>query len=200
MTDSAQFFDTHLSSSRTMVILRSYSPADTVALCEQAIAGGAGLIEVPVQTADAFPSLTAAVAWAQHNQAVIGAGTVTSAALVAKVADAGAAFTVAPGWDRDVARASTEAGMPHLPGVGTATEVQAALGAGFTWLKAFPAAVLTPAWINALLGPFPSARFVVTGGVNVDNAQAFLSAGAAAVSLGGSFAAADPAQVRALHA
>lgn len=183
-----------------MVILRSYSPEDTVALCERAVEGGAGLIEVPVQAADAFPSLEAAIAWGKRNNVVIGAGTITTSALVRKVADAGAAFTVAPGWDHNVAKASADLGMAHLPGVGTATEVQAALNAGLTWLKAFPAAVLTPAWIAAMLGPFPSARFVVTGGVSLDNAQAFLDAGAVAVSLGGNFAAADPAQVRKLHA
>lgn len=183
-----------------MVILRSYSPEDTVALCERAAAGGAGLIEVPVQSADAFPSLEAAIAWGAQNDTAIGAGTVTTSALATKVADAGAAFTVAPGLDHGVVKASADLGMAHLPGVGTATEAQAAINAGLTWLKAFPATVLTPAWITAMLGPFPTARFVVTGGVNLDNAHAFLDAGAVAVSLGGSFATADPAQVRALHA
>jgi len=200
MSSSTEFFEGHFARSRTMVILRSYTPEETVALCERAYKGGAGLVEVPVQSPDAFPSLRAAVEWGRRRGVVIGAGTVTTPALVAQVADDGAAFTVAPGFDRDVAAAGEALDIPHLPGVATPTEVQSALAAGFTWLKAFPASILTPAWITAMRGPFPTARFVVTGGVSVDNAEQFLRAGASGVSFGGSFADADPARVRALSA
>ncbi len=55
---------------------------------------------------------------------------------------------------------------------------------GLRWLKAFPASLLTPAWVRALLAPFPSACFVVTGGVDAHNAEEFLAAGAKAVGVG----------------
>ncbi|WP_245665087.1 FCD domain-containing protein [Actinoplanes subtropicus] len=88
--------------------------------------------------------------------------------------------------------ASLAAGMPHLPGVGTATEVQRAWLAGCRWMKAFPAAALGPGWISAVLGPFPGARFVATGGITVAGAPAFLAAGARVIALGAALA--DPAQ------
>ena len=101
-------------------------------------------------------------------------------------ARAGAAFTVAPGLDQAVLAASVAAGLPHLPGVGTATEVHQALRAGATHLKAFPAASLGPGWIRDLRGPFPEASFVATGGIGAANAGEFLDAGAVAVGVGGS--------------
>jgi Entner-Doudoroff aldolase len=96
----------------------------------------------------------------------------------------GAVFTVSPGFDEEVAAYSLENGLPHLPGVATATEIQAALRQGFGWLKAFPAAELGPAWFRAMCGPFPRVRFVATGGITPDSFQTYLDAGAAAVSFG----------------
>jgi 2-keto-3-deoxy-6-phosphogluconate aldolase len=56
--------------------------------------------------------------------------------------------------------------------------------AGCTWLKAFPAASLGPAWFRTMRGPFPDVRFVATGGLTVTTAPDYLAAGAAAVGLG----------------
>ena len=98
--------------------------------------------------------------------------------------DAGAAFTVGPGIDEPVAWASLQAGLAHLPGVATASEIQRALALGLTWLKAFPASLLTPAWVTAMHGPFPQVAFVATGGIDSRNARDFLDAGASAVAVG----------------
>ena len=112
--------------------------------------------------------------------------------------DAGAAFTVSPGFDVEVVRGSHEAGLPALPGVATATEAQRALGEGLTWLKAFPAAVLGTGWFPAMHGPFPQAQFVATGGMDSSNARAFLDAGARVVAVGSALE--DEAQLPALAA
>src|SRR5690606_14028203 len=118
----------------------------------------------------------------------VGAGTVDSRARVRRVAELGAAFTVRPGFDEAVARESIDAGLPTLPGVATASEIQCAMRAGFSWLKAFPAAVLGAAWFTAMSGPFPHARFVATGGMSSANAAAFFSAGADVIAVGSSIA------------
>ena len=90
-------------------------------------------------------------------------------------------------------RASLDAGLPTLPGVATASDIQRCARLGLGWLKAFPATTLGPGWIAAMRGPFPDVRFVATGGVTVANAAGFLSAGARAVALGSALA--DPAQL-----
>jgi Entner-Doudoroff aldolase len=192
-----EFFTTHLARHRVLAILRGHG-SRTVELCERAWDAGIALVEVPVQSAGDLDALAAAVAAGRRRGAVVGAGTVVTVELVARVAEAGAAFTVAPGLAEDVLTASHAAGLPHLPGVATASEISRAVRLGVRWLKAFPAAALGPAWFSAMRGPFPDARFVATGGVTPENAPALLAAGAAAVSLGSAFADTDPADLRAL--
>ena len=195
---AAEFFHEHLTR-RVMVILRGTGAA-TVGLCERAWAAGVEVVEVPVQSETDLIALRAAVAAGAGHGRVVGAGTIVTAELVDTVADAGAAFTVAPGLDPVIAAASRARGLPHLPGVATPTDVHTAQRLDLSWQKAFPASVLGPAWIRALLGPFPDVRFVATGGINVDNARDFLDAGCRAVSLGASFADAPTDAIRSLVA
>lgn len=167
-----------------LAILRGFEPGETVRLCRAAWAAGAALVEVPIQDPAAEASLAAAVTAASADGHVVGAGTVSTLARLERARELGAAFTVAPGLDPEVALASRAAGLPHLPGVATATEVQTALALGFDWLKAFPAAQLGPGWIRAMHGPFPEARFVATGGIDRGNAADFLAAGARLLAVG----------------
>ncbi|NUT36429.1 MAG: bifunctional 4-hydroxy-2-oxoglutarate aldolase/2-dehydro-3-deoxy-phosphogluconate aldolase, partial [Hamadaea sp.] len=104
----------------------------------------------------------------------------------------------APGLDVSILAASLAAGMPHLPGVMTPTEVQLAVRAGCAWVKAFPASVLGPAWFRELRGPFPGVRAVATGGVDGRSAKVYLDAGAKVVGVGSALA--DPEQVDLLAA
>jgi 2-dehydro-3-deoxyphosphogluconate aldolase/(4S)-4-hydroxy-2-oxoglutarate aldolase len=192
VTGTEALFERRLRAHPVMAILRGHGPDRTLELCHVAWAAGIELVEVPVQREADWEALDAAVTAGHEVGKPVGAGTVLSAELVRRAAAAGAAFTVAPGFDPEVAAASSSAGLPHLPGVATATEVHAALRSGLAWLKAFPAAVLGPGWFTAMRGPFPAVRFVATGGVDVANAPELLAAGAAAVALGSSFATADP--------
>ncbi|MFH8572958.1 bifunctional 4-hydroxy-2-oxoglutarate aldolase/2-dehydro-3-deoxy-phosphogluconate aldolase [Streptomyces sp. NPDC017993] len=175
-----------------MAILRGLGPQPTVEVSRRAWDVGIRLVEVPVQSDAAVAALAAAVAAGEERGAVVGAGTVTTLARVEQAVAAGARFTVAPGFSREIAEASLAAGLPHLPGVATATEIQQAQALGLTWLKAFPASDLGAEWITSMAGPFPTARFVATGGMVLQNTLEFLDAGAAAVSLGSALA--DPAQ------
>jgi 2-dehydro-3-deoxyphosphogluconate aldolase / (4S)-4-hydroxy-2-oxoglutarate aldolase len=154
------FFDEHLRDTPVMAILRGHGVEGTVELCRRAWDLGLALVEVPVQNEADLAALRAAIDEARTRGRLAGAGTVTSVDIVRRVADAGAAFTVAPGLDAEVLRASEEAGMPHLPGVATATEIQAATAHGATWLKAFPASELGAGWFTAMRGPFPRVHLV----------------------------------------
>jgi 2-dehydro-3-deoxyphosphogluconate aldolase/(4S)-4-hydroxy-2-oxoglutarate aldolase len=195
---SNAFFEERFATQRVMAIVRGLPPEDTAELCERAWRAGIEVVEVPIQSPDALASLRAAATAAERYGCRIGVGTVTTRRQVEDARRAGAAFTVAPGFDSDVAQASLDAGLAHLPGVATASEVQRALTFGFLWLKVFPAAQLTPGWIKALLGPFPGLRFVATGGVDAHNAQEFIAAGARVVAVGSALA--DPDQVGLLSA
>lgn len=188
--ESNAFFEAWLARRPVMVILRGFAESEAVRLAMKAWEAGVSLVEVPLQGAEDARTIAALAAHAD-SQRLVGAGTIISSDVAEAAAASGASFTVSPGYDRSVAQRSLELGMPHLAGVATASEVQAAMGFGLSWLKGFPANALGPAWFSGMAGPFPGARLVATGGVSVANGEEFLSAGAAAVSLGASFAEAS---------
>lgn len=181
---SADWFDGAFAGQQVMVILRGFDPSRTVELCGRAWDLGIEQVEVPVQSPDAVPSLRAAVAAGRERGHGVGAGTVTTIDQLELVAEAGVTFTVAPGLDEDVMRWSAEHGLPHLPGVSTPGEIQRALRLGATWVKAFPASVLGPAWFRAVRAPFPAIRLVATGGMTAQTLPEYRAAGADVVSLG----------------
>jgi Entner-Doudoroff aldolase len=185
-------FDEIFAGQRVMAILRGLPPDETVAVAGKLWDAGVTVLEVPIGKPEAVPALRAAIAAAKERGLRVGAGTVITPEQVRVAAEAGAQYTVAPGFDPLVLAASLAAGLPHLPGVGTATEVQRAYLAGCRWLKAFPAAALGPAWISGLRGPFPDVHFVATGGLTIAGAPDFLAAGARVVALGAALA--DPDQ------
>ncbi|WP_051480920.1 bifunctional 4-hydroxy-2-oxoglutarate aldolase/2-dehydro-3-deoxy-phosphogluconate aldolase [Cellulomonas sp. KRMCY2] len=182
---TSAFFETHLGTSGLMGIFRDLDPAETVRACGVAWDRGAGLVEVPVQSPAAFASLRAAVAAGHERGTFVGAGTVLTVRQVETVAEIGGTFCVSPGIDAEISLACERLGLLHLPGVATATEVGLAWKLGLRWVKAFPASVLGPAWVTAMLGPFPGLNVVCTGGMRLDTRSDYLAAGARAVAIGG---------------
>lgn len=196
MATVTDWFDEAFAATPVMAILRGFSPQRTVELARRGWDAGINCIEVPIQSAAAVEALVAAVDAGTERGRPVGAGTVVSAEHVATARAAGAAFTVAPGFDPAVARASLDAGMPHLPGIATGSEIQRAMEFGLGWLKAFPASVLGTEWFSAMAGPFPDAKFVATGGMNARNATEYLDAGARVVAVGSALE--DDAQIELL--
>ncbi|MGO2747018.1 bifunctional 4-hydroxy-2-oxoglutarate aldolase/2-dehydro-3-deoxy-phosphogluconate aldolase [Microbacterium sp.] len=179
-----------------MAILRGMGVERSLAVATTAWDLGITAVEVPVQTRTDVEALRVLAEAAAARGLQVGAGTVVSLEHVRQAKDAGAAFTVSPGFDAEIVRASHEAGMPALPGVSTASEVQAASKEGLTWLKAFPASLLSTGWFPAMRGPFPGVNFVATGGMDAGTAPAFLDAGVRVVAVGSALE--DPAQLPAL--
>ncbi|HKU12307.1 MAG TPA: bifunctional 4-hydroxy-2-oxoglutarate aldolase/2-dehydro-3-deoxy-phosphogluconate aldolase [Sinomonas sp.] len=197
MTDNSEF-NRVFGAAPLMAILRGIGAERSLAVATTAWDLGIDVVELPIQTPDDVEALRVVAAAARERGKIVGAGTVVSNEHIQQAAEAGASFTVSPGYDLEVVRASSDAGMPALPGVATPTEVQLALKEGLTWLKAFPASVLGPEWIKAMRGPFPQAKFVTTGGMNAANAGDFLGAGARVVAVGSALE--DPSQLPKLAA
>ncbi|WP_353816171.1 bifunctional 4-hydroxy-2-oxoglutarate aldolase/2-dehydro-3-deoxy-phosphogluconate aldolase [Agromyces sp. SYSU T00266] len=177
-------FDDLFGESPVMAILRGLGPSRTLELAETAWSLGILCVEVPLQTDRDAESLALVAARAATRGLAVGAGTILDVSDVERARGLGARFTVSPGLDPQVAAASVHAGMPHLPGVATGTEVHRARRLGLLWQKAFPAAELGPSWIRAMHAPFPDVSFVATGGISTANAAHFLEAGASAVAVG----------------
>lgn len=196
MSTSNAEFDDIFAGQSLMAIFRGMGAERTLELAERAWSLGIDVVELPIQSERDLEALAVVAAAGRKAGRLVGAGTVVSVRHVELAASAGAAFTVSPGFDPVVSRASAEAGLPPLPGVATATEVQAAMATGLTWLKAFPASLLGSAWFPAMAGPFPDARFVATGGMDASNAREFLGRGVRTVAVGSALE--DPAQLAAL--
>jgi 2-dehydro-3-deoxyphosphogluconate aldolase / (4S)-4-hydroxy-2-oxoglutarate aldolase len=179
-----------------MAILRGFAPDETVRLALIAWDLGIDAVEVPIGRPEHVESLVAAVAAGQTLGKSVGAGTVVTPDQVDAAVRAGAVYTVAPGLDLDVLAYSVAAGLPHLPGVATPTELQRAQANGCTWVKAFPASSLGPSWFRDVRGPFPDVRLVATGGVTAQTAAQFLDAGASVAAVGSALS--DPSQLPAL--
>ena len=135
---------------------------------------GCGLpsAEVTLRTPDALAVISAMAA---HPGFVVGAGTVVRPDQVEQALSAGARYVVSPGYSAAVDRECRRLDVLLVPGVATATELQTALDAGRDVVKLFPAAVVGgAAMVAALSAPFPSARFVPTGGITAHDLSDYL--------------------------
>ncbi len=148
--------------------------AHAVPMARALVAGGIRMLEVTLRTPQALACMAAITR--EVPQAVVGAGTVRSAADAAAAAQAGAQFAVSPGYTRAVGQACRDQGLPLLPGVATGSEIMLAQEDGYTALKFFPALQAGgPAMLKAWSGPFWDVQFCPTGGVTPGNAAEFLS-------------------------
>jgi 2-dehydro-3-deoxyphosphogluconate aldolase/(4S)-4-hydroxy-2-oxoglutarate aldolase len=148
--------------------------AHAVPLARALVAGGIRMLEVTLRTPVALACIEAIAK--EVPEAVVGAGTVRSAADAQAAAMAGARFVVSPGYTRSVGKACHELGVALLPGVATGSEIMMAQEDGYAALKFFPAMQSGgPGMLKAWQGPFNDVRFCPTGGVTAANAGEFLA-------------------------
>ncbi|BCW72771.1 bifunctional 4-hydroxy-2-oxoglutarate aldolase/2-dehydro-3-deoxy-phosphogluconate aldolase [Arthrobacter sp. NicSoilB8] len=184
-----------------IAVLRGLTPAEAVRSASRAWDAGVQHVEVTIETPEAVPALAAVARAAAERGAAVGAGTIVRIEQLDAAASANASFTVSPGLDEGIIQESIRRGIPHLPGVATASEILRARAFGLAWLKAFPASVLGPDWVKAMKGPFPDVHFVATGGMKAATAGTYLSAGVSVVGLSSDFSSdAGAAAVRELLA
>jgi 2-dehydro-3-deoxyphosphogluconate aldolase/(4S)-4-hydroxy-2-oxoglutarate aldolase len=157
-----------------MPVVVANTAAEGVGIARALVAGGLPAIELTLRTAAALDAIRAIAA--EVPEILLGAGTITRPGQAQLAADAGARFLVSPGTTGSLLHAMQDSGLPFLPGVATVSEVLAATEAGCTELKLFPAeASGGVAFLKAVAGPVPAARFCPTGGITAATASAYLS-------------------------
>lgn len=202
-------FDTAFAKCPLIAILRGVKPDEVEAIGETLADAGFTLIEVPLNSPDPIDSI-ARLAKRVGDRAMVGAGTVLRETDVAAVADAGGTLIISPNANPRVIAASAARGLVSLPGIATPTEAFAALDAGATALKLFPAETSSPAVLKAMRAVLPPAtRVLPVGGITPDTMQVWRDAGAPGFGLGSAlykpgFSAAEvgtraAAFIRALH-
>ena len=178
-----QKFEAALSHIPLVGILRGLQAHEALAVGEALTSTGWTLIEVPLNSPDPLKSI--ATLASNFSQALIGAGTVLTPDDVRNVHAAGGQLIVSPNFNPAVVREAVRLGMVCLPGVMTATEAFAALEAGATGLKLFPAEMITPAVVRALRAVLPAdTRLLPVGGITPENMSSYLTAGANGFGIG----------------
>ena len=168
-----------------VAIIRGVTPADAEVVVDAIYEAGMRIIEVPLNSPEPLKSIEL-LADKFGDRMLVGAGTVLNAHQVADVKSAGGRIIVSPNANLAVVSATAAAGLVASPGYFTPTEAFAAIDAGATALKLFPAEAASPAVLKAQLAVIPKdIPVMVVGGVKPDNMRPWLDAGAAGFGLGG---------------
>jgi 2-dehydro-3-deoxyphosphogluconate aldolase/(4S)-4-hydroxy-2-oxoglutarate aldolase len=145
-----------------------------VALARALVAGGLAVLEITLRTPAALEVIRA-IGRAVEG-AVVAAGTVLDPEQYRAAERAGARFVVSPGATERLLAHAAASETPFLPGASTASEIMALLEQGYSCMKFFPAAPAGGiAWLEALAGPLPEARFCPTGGIDAASAPRYLA-------------------------
>ncbi|MBE6690881.1 MAG: bifunctional 4-hydroxy-2-oxoglutarate aldolase/2-dehydro-3-deoxy-phosphogluconate aldolase [Ruminococcaceae bacterium] len=173
---------------RIIVIARGLNREELLNTAEAMYRGGIRLMEVTFNACgNPSDEETAAniAMLAEHfkGRMYIGAGTVLRPAQVDLAAKAGAAYIISPDSRREVIERTRELGLVSLPGAFTPTECTTAWDFGADFIKIFPNSEMKPSYIKALKAPLSHIRFLAVGGVDLDNLQDYMAAGACGIGI-----------------
>lgn len=167
-----------------VAILRGLTSEDAEAIGEAVAQSGIRIIEVPLNSPDPLKSIEL-LAKKFGDRMLVGAGTVLSVEQVERVREAGGRIIVSPDTNTDVIAAAARAGLVSSPGYFTPSEAFAAIRAGASALKLFPAEGASPAVLKAHLAVLPGGtKVLIVGGIKADNMKPWIDAGATGFGLG----------------
>ena len=155
-------------------VLTVEEPRAAVALAKALVAGGLPALEITLRTERALDAARAIMS--EVDGAIVGLGTILTAAQMHAASKMGARFAVSPGAAPRLLDAAASAGVPYLPGAATASEIMSLLERGYTCIKFFPAEALGGVEASrALAAPLRTVRFCPTGGIDAQKAKRYLA-------------------------
>jgi len=165
-----------------MVAVRTETPEQAYRAATACIEGGVRFIEITFSVPDAEEVIRKL---SKDPRASVGAGTVLKAEEVGKALRAGARYIVSPNFDEEIVALTKKEGAISVPGACTPTEIYLAHTAGADVIKLFPFVEIGGLdFLKVIRGPFPYIRYMLCGGVKLDNISGYLSAGAAGILVG----------------
>ena len=163
-----------MTTSPVMPVMVINNLEQAVPLAQALVSGGLKVLEITLRTPVALDAIRRIKA--EVPGAIVGAGTIINVQTLHQAIDAGAQFIVSPGVTDQLLDAALATDVPLLPGVATSSEVMRLLERGITAMKFFPAeAAGGIPMLKSFAGPLPQVTFCPTGGVNPNNAPAYLA-------------------------
>ena len=172
-----------------VAVVRAKNKEQGEKVIDAIVAGGINFIEITMTMDEGNPVefiQFMAEKYRNNEKVVIGAGTVLDPETARAVILAGANYVVSPGLNVETIKLCNRYRVPMLPGVMSPTEAITALESGCDIIKVFPGNVVGPGAISSFKGPLPQGDFMPSGGVDVDNVDKWIKAGACAVGTGSS--------------
>lgn len=164
-------------------IIRNLKEEDLEVMVPAYVTAGFTAIEVTLNTPQHAHLMSKIRQWS-GGRLMVGAGTIRSLKDLDQALESGAEFIVTPVLNREVMKQCNALSVPFFPGAFTPTEISEAFDAGALMVKVFPAAQLGPDFIKNIKAPMPEIKLMPTGGVKIENLEAYCRAGADGFGLG----------------
>jgi len=172
-----------------VAVIRAESTDQALRIASACTEGGAAALEITFTVPGAAKVIGELTKRFSLEEISIGAGTVLDPETARVALLEGAQFLVSPALNPQTARLANRYQVPYMPGAGTMHEIIEAMECGADIVKVFPGETLGPAFVKAVKGPLPQASLMPTGGVSLENAQAWIKAGCVALGVGGTLTA-----------
>ncbi len=169
-----------------VAVVRAKDADQAKRITEACLAGGVNAIEITFTVPGAHKVVEELAASYSENDIVLGAGTVLDPETARIAILSGARFVVTPGLNLDAVKVCNRYQIPVMPGAVSVRDAVEAMEAGADIIKVFPGELIGPKIIKAFKGPLPQINLMPTGGVDTNNVQEWIKAGAVAVGVGGS--------------
>jgi 2-dehydro-3-deoxyphosphogluconate aldolase/(4S)-4-hydroxy-2-oxoglutarate aldolase len=177
---------------RVVAVVRRVPEVDSIV--EALLAGGIRIIEITLDSDDALATIEQLRA---RGDLTVLAGTVRTPQEAEAAVAAGAEACVAPALVPEMVERCRGLGVPAVPGALTPSELEAARALGAELVKLFPGSLVGPGYVRDVLAPLTGVELIVTGGVDLSNARAFIEAGAVAVGVGSALTSAADVETQA---
>jgi 2-dehydro-3-deoxyphosphogalactonate aldolase len=183
MTPLLSKFNAHMDQLPLVAILRGLKPEEALDMGHAIVNAGFHILEVPLNSPDPLRSIQI-LAEAFPN-ALVGAGTVTTAQQVRDIKAVGGQLIISPHLDDNVVCEAVNLGLISLPGVATPSEAIKAIALGAHGLKLFPAEMISPAVVKSMRAVLPGhVRLVPVGGIGTHNMADYRKSGASGFGIG----------------
>ena len=176
-------FQSHMDKLPLVAILRGLKPEEALAVGTAIVNAGFHILEVPLNSPEPLRSIQ--ILSKAFPNALVGAGTVTTAQQVRDIKAAGGQLIISPHLDDNVVCEAVNLGLIALPGVATPTEAFRALALGAHGLKLFPAEMISPAVLKSMRAVLPGhVKLIPVGGMGVHNMADYRKSGATGFGIG----------------